>query len=275
MKMVDQLVRAVMDGESPKRFFHLQHLKKQRELEKAKPKPYVPPPTMPCHEWEEWENLESWQRIAARELQEEIGEMTYSDAGLGYLNVTQGHREYTVYADEEAAGAEARQHVQNDLNDEPGIFNTDFLIRFTNLDRLRDQLKSDEEESSRSHYDFQWNSYDKKRDELIENGYLEKDNFYDGDDNELEIDGGLERQIDSAYEEFIEKTVEQRLENPIEYLEEIYGHEDAIKQALEWGGIDTEAAAHAAVSEDGWQFYLARYGNSYDLPSGAVYVRMN
>jgi hypothetical protein len=59
----------------------------------------------------------------------------------------------------------------------------------------------------------------------------------------------------------------------MEWLEEIYGRGgEAVKEAIRLVGINVEEAAEDAIRQDGWQNYVSSYdGNSYDLPSGAVY----
>ena len=60
------------------------------------------------------------------------------------------------------------------------------------------------------------------------------------------------------------------------YLEDIYGKEDAVKQAIEIAGIDYNAAAEDAVDTDGASHFLSSYdGDSYETPSGLVYWRHN
>jgi hypothetical protein len=81
---------------------------------------------------------------------------------------------------------------------------------------------------------------------------------------------------DDYIEEVAEKMTEERLKDPIAYLEDIYGAEDAVKQAIEIAGIDVDAAAEDAVDTDGAAHFLARYdGNSYETKSGLVYWRDN
>lgn len=274
MEVVEQLVQAVMDGESPKKFFrHMQRKKKKA----SEPPRYVPPPrprTMDCHDWDEWEDMEDWQRIAAEELQAELGEMALTDVGTRHFDVDDGHAEYRVYENDDVAEATAVSQVEEQLDDEPENFNQDWLEGYIDTDRLRDQLSGDEENSVRDQYDNEWSDYETKRQELIGIGYLDEDDFYE-DGVELEIEGELESKIDDAYESFITATVEERLRDPMAFLRDIYGDE-AAKRAMEIAGIDTARAAQDAVSTDGWQHFLSPYdGGSSDLPSGAVYVRTN
>ena len=62
----------------------------------------------------------------------------------------------------------------------------------------------------------------------------------------------------------------------MDYLEDIYGKGDAVKQAIEIAGIDIDAAAEDAVDTDGAAHFLSSYdGNSYTTKGGLVYWRTN
>lgn len=77
-------------------------------------------------------------------------------------------------------------------------------------------------------------------------------------------------------EELAEKQAEAQLRDPMEYLEDIYGREDAVKQAITIAGIDTAAAAEEAVNVDGPGHFLSSYdGSTHETKSGLVYWRHN
>ena len=76
-------------------------------------------------------------------------------------------------------------------------------------------------------------------------------------------------------ESLAEKITDDRLKDPMQYLEDIYGDE-AAQKAIEIAGIDIDAAAEDAVQTDGAEHFLSRYdGNSYETKSGFVYWREN
>lgn len=269
------MVNALLDGEDPKEFFRrLRQAKKNQQ----QPKPWTPPRVhvSDCHDWPEWEDLDGWQRIAMEEFQAIEGESALEDEGNRHLSVEQQGRSFTIYMDEDAARAIAIDHVEQMLDDEPELFTQDWLQSFINLDRLKELLMGDVEESNRSRYEDEWSDYESKRDGLIEQDKLEEEDFFDEDGNELEITPELERKIDDAFEDFITDVSEGELRDPMDYLEGIYGRQDAAKEAIRMVGIDTARAAEAAIGADGWEHFLAHYdGNSNELPSGAVYVRTN
>lgn len=81
---------------------------------------------------------------------------------------------------------------------------------------------------------------------------------------------------DSDIEQLATSMTEAELKDPMQYLEGIYGKEDAVKKAIEIAGIDVDAAAEEAVSVDGPSHFLSSYdGNSYTTDGGLVYWRVN
>lgn len=63
-------------------------------------------------------------------------------------------------------------------------------------------------------------------------------------------------------------------EDPWDYLENMVGEKEAIKQAIDMVGIDYARAAKSAVSGDGWQHYLSSGEWYSSLNGGAVAVEM-
>lgn len=271
--MAHKLVEALLEGVDPKRFLH------RMRRAQAQPTAYVPPPvrTQDCHEWEDWEDLEAWQRIAAVEMQQaEDMEFKLGDYDLRHMDLITRNFEFVVYEDIDAAQQAARECVEADLDDDPSNFEQSWLERFINTDRLKDLLHSDVKDSNRSMYDDEWRDYETKRDELIERTDLNSDDFYDEDGNALEITPDLESKIDSAYEDFLEEITDSQLEDPMSYMRDMYGRQDAPKEAIRIAGLNSYAAAENAVNADGWAHFLAHYDHeSRELPSGAVYGRVN
>jgi hypothetical protein len=152
--------------------------------------------------------------------------------------------------------------VKQDLEHEPEIFEKSFIEQHINTDRLRRDLESDvrnmTEEDLREMSDRQF--------------WKTAENYIDVP--EEDEDGGMP-DPDDFIEDVAEAMVEERLKDPMEYLEEIYGDEAAAK-AIEIAGFDIDAAAQDAVDTDGAEHFLARYdGNSHETPSGFVFWRDN
>jgi hypothetical protein len=176
-----------------------------------------------------------------------------------------GSKEWHVVADEDAERELALAIVKQDLDDQPEIFNQDFIESHIDLDRLRRDLESDVQNSNEERLrderpsDF-WKEYERA-------GF---------DAPEEDEDGEREDPDDSHIEELAQSLTEDELKDPMSYLEDIYGKEDAVKQAIEIAGLDIDAAAEDAVDTDGPAHFLSSYdGNSYTTKSGLVYWRTN
>ena len=154
--------------------------------------------------------------------------------------------------------------MRQDLEEYPENFNQDWLQSHIDLDHLRNTLRDD---TYNSNYDYANDIRDEDR--FVE----EAEGF--GIDIPKPEDPAEDVEItDQMVQDFADKLTDQQLEDPISYLEDMYSKEEAAKKAIEWGGIDIEAATKEAVATDGWPHFLSGYdGNSTDLPSGGVYWR--
>jgi hypothetical protein len=174
---------------------------------------------------------------------------------------------YIIAANDDTPERIALEQVRSDLSDQPELFNQDWLQSHINEERLRNDLWSDVEEGIRQSPDsYGWEPGEGE--ELVRfNEEGEED-----DDGEYDSAGQPIQEETEPSEDWLEAKVTELLRYPVQYMQEIYGDEDGIKQAIQIAGIDINAAAEEAVSADGWQHFLSRYdGNSYDLPSGGVY----
>lgn len=271
----ENLVAAILEGESAKDF-----------LKKIGRKRF--PFAVDIAEWDE---LDDWQKLAFKDmavLTDAGWELANADDPHGPLTtglavdrydedsmqVSLGHQEWYVYRDEAAATVAARECVKNALDE--GILNQDFVFRFVNEEQLRRDLASDVSNSEEENFRQNYRSDEAQRDKLIEEGYLEEDDFFTEDGDEVELTPELEAKIASAAEEYTEKQAEKALADPVRYLQDLFGDEDGMKQAVEIGGIDENALLDAAVHEDGLGSWLASYdGEEHDLDNGAVAFRHN
>jgi len=189
--------------------------------------------------------------------------------------------DYNVMESEEAAEELALEFVRDDLENEPELFNRDWLQGHIDTDHLRDELRSDVEEGNRSYYeDIASESSDEYQtrqvEELIQGGYLDEGDVK-GEDGELvDLDANQEaaERVQEAVERAIEAKTTSDLEDPVAYLENFYSKEDAIKRAMDIRGINIEEAAKEAVALDGWAHFLSRYDGDYGTTKdGRVYFR--
>ena len=152
--------------------------------------------------------------------------------------------------------------------EEPPVFltfNKDFIESHIDIDRLRRDLESD----------VQSNIEERLRDERPNDFWKEYERA-GFDAPEEDEDGEREDPDDSHIEELAQSLTDEELKDPMQYLEDIYGKEDAVKKAIEIAGIDIDAAAEEAVDTDGPGHFLSSYdGNTEETKSGLVYWRAN
>ena len=59
-------------------------------------------------------------------------------------------------------------------------------------------------------------------------------------------------------------------------MEDIYGRDKALKEALKIGGVNVEQASRAAIRTDRAAHFMCNYDGNYETsPSGFVYWRHN
>ena len=201
--------------------------------------------------------------------------------------------EYLVFDTYDDAEKEAISRMEEDIDNDPGLFSAGFLENYIDEDRLREALDSDVTDSER---DYVSDQSDEDLEEILEKAGLldiddikeELDDLQNNMDNEennakvreiknriSELDQERRDKIEEAKEEYIENIVDEKLQDPIEYLKEIYTEEEAIKHAIEWGGINSREAAEAAVRDDGVASKLAGYDGEEVEINGKYLYRVN
>ena len=176
-----------------------------------------------------------------------------------------GHKEWNVVENEDQEIELATAIVKQDLEESPENFEPNFIESHINTDRLRRDLE----------IDVQNGNEERLRDERPDDFWREYERA-GFDAPEEDEDGDRPDPDDSQIEELATQQTEEELRDPMQYLEGIYGREDAVKQAIQIAGIDIDAAADEAVSTDGAAHFLSSYdGNSYTTKNGLVYWRTN
>ncbi len=193
-------------------------------------------------------------------VEEDKGLTSFGEGTVYRISV--GKREWCVAENYDAARALALAVVTQDLESEPEMFKKSFLESHIDQDRLRRDLEGDvrdmaeEDLREMSDRDF-WRTAE---------DYI--------DVPEEDDDGGMP-DPEEYIEEVAEAMVEQKLKDPMEYLEDIYGEKEAVEQAIKIAGIDVAAAAEDAVDTDGWEHFLCRYDGDSHQVGDLVYWREN
>lgn len=210
------------------------------------------------------------------EIDENWGQGNYDPENLEattQFKADVGNMEFLFFKDEDEAETYALQIVRNDLETEPEIFTQDWLRGFVDEDRLRNAIGDPYEEWEN---DVRNLDYEDLLDKMVEESYVEDDDpvfFKKNGDKRIENPVRV-KALNKYMEDYIER--EKPSWEPWDWLEEIYGKEEAQKWAVENVGIDVDAAAKDAVATDGWPHFVARYdGHSHTLENGAVYCRTN
>jgi hypothetical protein len=92
---------------------------------------------------------------------------------------------------------------------------------------------------------------------------------------EEDEDGNRPEPNELQIEELAEQQTKEQLQDPMQYMDDVYGA-DAAKEAIRIAGIDVDAAAEEAVDTDGTGHFLSGYdGETHETKSGLVYWRAN
>jgi hypothetical protein len=201
-------------------------------------------------------------------IAEDRGLSGFGEGTVYNIEIRGGHKEWMVVEDSDQEHNLAVAIVTQDLEEQPEMFEQHFIESHIDTDRLRRDLMSDvlnmriedlQDMADRRPDDF-WKEYEGE-------GFDAPEEDEEGERREPEY-----REI----EELADKQAETQLRDPMEYLEDIYGREEAVKQAIAIAGIDIDAAAEEAVNVDGPGHFLSSYdGSTHETKSGLVYWRSN
>ena len=186
----------------------------------------------------------------------------YGDA---YEISTRGGREWIVMKDDDEFEAAALQGVKNDLDENPENFEPSFIESHIDMKHLRDELHADCLSGAMDYAS-----------EIGDRRFWQEAGRRGIEEPEPDEDGDVRSPTDEEIESFAEDMVSDQLKDPMEYLNDIFGREDAVKKAIEIAGIDIKAAAKEAVSTDGAAHFMCGYDGNYNTsPSGFIYWRHN
>jgi len=249
-----------------------------------------------------FENEDKVLREVARHLGEAPGDLSIrrGSAPNGHgdaYEVTSGRQEYIVMQNEDTFEQAALAGVRADIESEPENFDQNFIQGHIDLAHLRSELHGD--------------VFDMRYEDLTDEA--EKRPMLFLKNNNLDIDPPSDKQVqewaeafdktqgdivalrsedpesqwivigeeptvkDSVIDELADIQANDQLRDPISYLSDIYNKEEALKKAIEIGGIDAKGAAEEAVRVDGAAHFMCGYDGNYDVtkPSGFVIWRQN
>ena len=205
------------------------------------------------------EELEGWQAVAKKELEQELEVQTnvveyeyYGRLGALPLESTSGkanneESEWIVFEDYDKAEEAAIAKVKEDLENEPEIFTQSWLQYYIEIGDTDRRIMAGEEADRRVE--------DMEDEEVTQEAGI--------DDPEEAREALQEKYYDEMY---------KALEDPINYFVDeqgIYTIEDLMKQSFI--RIDVDRAAQDAIDTDGVAHFLDGYDNEeVELPSGAV-----
>lgn len=194
-----------------------------------------------------------------------IDESSLASFGEEAFTVKAGRQEWTVVKDDDVAEQLALAVVKQDLEQEPEIFNRDFIESHIDMDALKEWVH---DAAMEDEYASEIARSDPGR-------FWEEAAHWGIDVPEPDEDGNMPDDVDDKYVEALQRMIaDDKAEDPMAFFEDIYGSNEAQKYAIEAVGIDIEEAAQDAVDTDGWQHFLSRYdGNAYETASGFMYWR--
>lgn len=190
-----------------------------------------------------------------------------------FFKLEVGGEEWLVFKDDNQAYTYALELVTNDLHESPELFTKSWIQGFVNTEKLAAQIGDPYEEWENEIRDL---DYAELLDKMVEEDYVESDDpiFFAKNGNSLRDNKKRTAVLNVYMEDYIEK--EKPTIDPWQWLEDVYGEEEAASEAVKLAGIDYEAAAKSAVKTDGWPHFVARHdGNSHELENGVVYCRIN
>lgn len=178
------------------------------------------------------EELLNHFKITISEGKEEIeNTLSFSSEKSGTVEVE--GVEYCIIQNEEEAKIIAKEIVKNDLEEDPSMFNQDWLSNFLYISECDKRIMAGEEEN-----------------------YIR------------ECQEWTEEEVEKRVKEY-----EKSLEDPIEYFvneQGMYTLEQLLEAPFIC--IDYEEATESAISTDGWAHFLSRYDGEYETTNNGLII---
>ena len=212
-------------------------------------------------------------------LKEELGnDVIVEDVNDGYWDKTTKRiemsdgSEWSLYKNYDQMEKIAKEQVRQDLEEEPEIFNQDFIASHQSIS------PTDARQFGIEHGDF--TVEDRDLDELKEmaDQYgVEYDDVDEDDDKDDKLKNKLIDNISSKVADEVEKTINRDgLKDWICHDQGFCSEDEFQEQYGKWLHLDVDSAVDDAVDTDGVEHFIARYdGSSHELKNGQYLVRDN
>jgi len=211
---------------------------------------------------------ENIKKELAEDLKVEVDDIEIKDQVSGYeiYDVKVNDEEYQIAMSEDEAESLALERVEEDLENEPSLFNQDWLMQFIEISDTDRRMISGEEADNLVDEVYDDDDILEKADKLED---------YNATEDESEQEELLEEAKEIIRELEGDKIYDE-LSDPIQYFVEdkgIYTIEELLKAPFI--RINITEAKNDAIATDGWQHFIASYdGESHETKSGFVYWRI-
>jgi hypothetical protein len=188
---------------------------------------------------------------------EDLGATAFEAEGTG----VNGESEWIVFRGSTQATRAAEATVERDLEENPNLFNDDFLKKFVYIGSTDKRMMAQDE----AYFETEGRNR-KELEDIADRNDIE----YSEEDSEAEISEKIQVQRSEEIQEKLE-------EDPLGYFEDrgIYSDFNEMMEELPLR-IDIEEAEQAAVKADGTAHYLDRYdGEPVRLENGALAYGIN
>lgn len=209
------------------------------------------------------------------EKDEEIESIETEDNGF---RITTSGAEYLYFENDDDAERYAIERIENDLENEPEIFNESLLQNHLTMTETDRNMVADEE--SERYFDgfSEEEILDKAEEEdLIDSDEREKIEKLSEDEDDRDKFEKRVRELGDKLQEKKYDEIHEELADPVQYFvhdQGLYSIEDLMKQGFVH--INYEDAAEQALNDDGIGHFLSGYdGVEINLTDGGVMFRTN
>ena len=186
---------------------------------------------------------------------------------------TKNDEEWMLALSEDDAETMAEEQVREDLEDQPEIFDQDWLLGQIDEGKAEDFFTSVYDEWNWSYVNDIESESDNEYPNRLRGEMVNRDLITEKQAQDEEFD------IETFKDDFVDEMTKDQIDEGTggyTHYESNFGEAEAKKLILDNNLIDLDEATENAIAVDGWQHFIARYdGKSIDLPNGMVIWREN